>query len=290
MSSASETIINKLVADNKLSNDQKEKAIELLKSQKLNILLVGPTGAGKSSTINALFNTNKAQVGMSPYPETVDISKYDLGNLILWDSPGLGDGKKQDKKHCNIIVKILKKNEGSHALIDLVLVILDGSTRDMGTSYKLINEVVIPNLRGDSNRIIVAINQADIAYKGNNPWNYDENKPSPEAYDFLENKAESVSKRIKESTGVSLQPIYYCAGHKDSPPYNLSKLLWKIIINTPPVKRLAFKDNRISPSEKNWNYSDNSRKYKREIKNSLSLDTLAKGAISIIGGFFGLFF
>lgn len=289
MSSAAEKIINKLVADNDLSEDDKNKALDLLMDQELNILLVGSTGAGKSSTINALFDISDAHVGVSPYPETMDISRYDFGNLVLWDSPGLGDSEEKDKEHCDKIVNLLTKNEGSHALIDLVLIILDGSTRDMSTSYKLINEVIIPNF-SDSTRIIIAINQADLAYKGKNPWDHTKNKPTPEAHNFLEKKVESITKRVKESTNIDLYPIYYCAGFKGSSPYNLSKLLWLIVNNTPTVKRIAFKDNKISSNKDNWTHSDNTKKYHREIKNSLGLDTIVKGVVSLFGGIFGLFF
>lgn len=285
---ALEYIVNKLASDNSLSEEQKQKAVKVLSEQKLNILLVGSTGAGKSSTINALFDISKAKVGESPYPETTEVVKYDLDNLVLWDSPGLGDGDLQDKAHTDKIINILRKNNGSHALIDIVLVILDGSTRDMSVAYKLINDVVIPNVN-DSSRVIIAINQADLAYKGNNSWNYSENKPTPEAYDFLEKKAESVSNRVKDSTGIIVYPIYYCAGFKGSPPYNLSKLLWLIVSNTPVTKRLAFKDSKISQNKNSWEHSDNKVNYKKEIKESLGLGTLVKGAASLIFGFFGFF-
>ena len=54
-----------------------------LKDQKINLMITGATGCGKSSTINALFNTEVAKVGVGVDPETMDIIKYDLDNLIL---------------------------------------------------------------------------------------------------------------------------------------------------------------------------------------------------------------
>ena len=139
-----------------------------LKNEKMNIMIVGATGCGKSSTINALFDTEIAKVGIGADPETMEIKKYELDNLILWDTPGLGDGKEADNRHAkNIIHKLAEVDAQGKALIDLVLVILDGSTRDLGTSYELINNVIIPNLgSGNENRILVAINQADMAMKG----------------------------------------------------------------------------------------------------------------------------
>lgn len=52
-------------------------------------MITGATGCGKSSTINAMFNTDVAEVGMGVDPETMDIRKYELDNLILWDENGL---------------------------------------------------------------------------------------------------------------------------------------------------------------------------------------------------------
>ena len=42
-----------------------------LKTTKVNILIAGATGCGKSSTINALFASEKAVVGQGVNPETM---------------------------------------------------------------------------------------------------------------------------------------------------------------------------------------------------------------------------
>lgn len=241
-----------------------------LKEQKINLMITGATGCGKSSTINALFNTEVAKVGVGVDPETMDIRKYELENLVLWDSPGLGDGKEADNRHAkNIINKLLEKDENGNLLIDLVLVILDGSTRDLGTSYELINSVIIPNLGEDKeNRILVAINQADVAMKGRY-WNYENNKPEKELVKFLDEKVISVKKRIKEGTGIDVDPIYYCAGFKEEGmeqcrPYNLSKLLYYIIKFTPKKKRLHFVEN-INKNEEMWKDNDELKNYRKGI-------------------------
>ncbi len=147
------TIFEKMEQDiykSDISEEEKQKLLKNilnLKEQKINLLITGATGCGKSSTINALFETEKAKVGVGVDPETMDIQKYELNNMVLWDSPGLGDGKEADNRHSkNIISKLMEKDANGKALIDLVLVILDGGSRDLGTSYELINQVIIPNL------------------------------------------------------------------------------------------------------------------------------------------------
>lgn len=260
-----------------------------LKNQKINLMITGPTGCGKSSTINALFNSEVAKVGVGVDPETMDITKYELENLVLWDSPGLGDGKEADNRHAkNIIKKLSEVDSKGNSLIDLVLVILDGSSRDLGTSYELINNVIIPNLGKDKDkRIIVAINQADVAMKGRY-WDYDKNEPQQKLTDFLEEKVESIKNRIYEATGVKVNPIYYSAGFKEdgemqSKPYNLSKLLWLIIKSTPKEKRLVYVDN-INNNQEMWKKNDELEDYSKKIQESF-IDTIQGCARE--GGYIG---
>lgn len=267
-----------------------------LKEQKINLMITGATGCGKSSTINALFNTEVAKVGVGVDPETMDITKYELDNLILWDSPGLGDGKEADNRHAkNIVKKLNERDEHGNLLIDLVLVILDGSTRDLGTSYELINQVIIPNLGEDKeNRILVAINQADVAMKGRY-WDREHNRPEPPLVDFLEEKVRSVQRRIQEGTGVNVTPIYYSAGFKEEGlqqerPYNLSKLLYYIIKYTPKEKRLSYVDH-INQDSQMWKDDDGLKDYRRGILTDIK-ETIVDCAIggADIGGAIGSIF
>lgn len=273
------------------------KNVMRLKEQKVNIMITGATGCGKSSTINALFDTEVSKVGVGVNPETMEIEKYELDNLILWDTPGLGDGKEADNRHAkNIIKKLSEVDEEGNALIDLVLVILDGGTRDLGTSYELINSVIIPNLGKDKeNRILVAINQADMAMKGRN-WNYEKNEPNQVLVDFLEDKVRSVRERVYEATGIRIEPIYYSAGYKEEGdeqgrPYNLSKLLYYIVKATPSEKRAVYINN-INENAEMWKDDDELLDYGAETRKSLFesiTESASKGADigGAIGGIFG---
>lgn len=90
--------------------------------------------------------------------------------------------------------------------------------------------------------------------------------------EFLKKKADSVQNRVKEATGLSIRPIYYCAGYKEDggeqhKPYNLTKLLYYIIKAVPKDKRLALADN-IKDEEDNWLHDDKEDNYKAGIKRS----------------------
>lgn len=249
------------------------KKVHKYKDKKINLMITGSTGSGKSSTINALFGTEQARVGQGADPETMEIARYELNNLVIWDSPGLGDSKEKDNTHAKKIIKKLNElDDDGNALIDVVLVLIDGSNRDMGTSYQLINEVIIPNLGKDkSDRLLVAINKCDVAMSGRH-WNFEENKPDGKLVEFMNEKVESVRNRIYESTGVRIEPIYYAAGFKEDDdeqqPYNLSKLLYYILQKTPKQKRVVYANN-VSKDPDVWADNDDIKDYNEEIRTNM---------------------
>jgi predicted GTPase len=236
-------------------------------------MLTGSTGAGKSSTINALFNMDVAKVGVGVDPETSIIEKFILDNLVIWDTPGLGDEVENDERISrSILEKINELDEDGNPLIDLVVVVMDSSSKDLVTSYELINNILIPALGDDEkDRILLALNQADVAMEGTH-WNEETNSLDEVLKVFLKKKADSVRNRIKEATGLSIRPIFYCAGYKEEggeqrKPYNLTKLLYYIIKSVPKDKRLALADN-INNDEDNWLHDDKETDYKEKIKRS----------------------
>ena len=128
-------------------------------------MVTGVTGAGKSTTLNTFFRNMLPKVGDGVDPETMELDAYSLNDYLrLWDTPGLGDGVDKDEIHKKKITELLNKTYTSdgreYGFIDMVLVIIEGTNRDMGTTYKILNDVIVPNI--SKYRILVLINQADI--------------------------------------------------------------------------------------------------------------------------------
>lgn len=305
-------ILEDEILKSKSSDEEKKELLRRLRTfcdTETNIMLVGATGCGKSSTINALFSVGEnedlsngeenedleeivtsksymevAKVGSKSDPETKDIEKYRIGNLVLWDTPGFGDGTEIDIHHKEVITDLLReKDEDGKALIDLVLVIFDGSTKDLGTSYKILNDVIIPEFKDDESRILIALNQADIAMKTGRHWDYEKNQPDDTLVEFLENKVLSIQSRVKEDTGLDVLPVYYCAGYEEEDgdvvrPYNLSKLLYYVMRSLPAQKRIAIMEG-INTDAENYEYNDEDEDYNEEIKDSFyeSFDYISDG-------------
>lgn len=289
------------IKDSDLPQEEKTERLAkilALKTKKVHILLVGATGAGKSSTINALFNMDVAKIGVGVDPETDSITSYSLGNLIIYDTPGLGDGK-NDSAYTDLIVKKLcEQDDEGNSIIDLVLVVLDASSKDLGTSYQLINDVILPCIgKENSDRVLVALNQADMAMKGKH-WDSANNEPDEVLQSFLKEKAASVEERIYSMTGVHTRPICYCAGYKENDlpqleAYNLTKLLYYIVQSIPQEKRLVIVNN-INPDKDKWLHDDAEEEYKEKVKQSFwealvdSVFDTAEDGSSIGERFFGI--
>ena len=207
-----------------------EKKLEKARFRPLDVMVTGVTGAGKSTTLNTIFKKNVATVGNGVDPETMDLDSYSLNDVFrLWDTPGLGDGVANDEIHKRKLVNLLYKTyslDGNiYGWIDSAIVVLEGLNRDMGSTYTLLNEVIVPNIQAD--RILVVINQADMAMKGRH-WNKETNRPDEVLVDFLERQALSIQNRVKEATGVTIRKlVYYSAEYG----YNIEKLLDFIIDN-----------------------------------------------------------
>lgn len=215
--------MNNTYINHVVSNIVNNLADEHIPHTRLNVLITGAAGAGRHSTANAILKKNVAPVGAD-----IDegIERYDDATMSLWIAPGMGYGDADKEHKDDIISKLMERKEDGSYSIDVVLVVIDGSSRDLGTSYQLIHDVLAPHLAG--RRLIAGINQADMAMKGRG-WDYGQNLPTPVLQRFLEEKSQSVKTRIKEATDVELEPICYCAGFKEDDeeqmPYNIDTLI-----------------------------------------------------------------
>lgn len=254
---------------NKIFENEISKLLQnKLKNMNINILIVGATGVGKSSTVNVLFDTDKVPMGHGFTPQTKFIESYSLENLTIWDTPGLGDGE-NDKEYANSIKKKLnEEDKNGRYLIDLVLVVIDGSYRDLGTAYNLLENIIMPTIK-DENRILVAVNKIDKL--GSKFWDSDKNTPTDTGKELLEDTSNKIQERIRKKTEIKIKkPICYSTGILDEDtrkaPYNLAKLLLEIINTTPEEKRLIIFENLNK--EQNWKNNDKEQDYEKSIVDS----------------------
>jgi len=272
-------------------------SIQEFKTTKLNILLVGATGVGKSSTINALFSKTKinelklATIGEGVQPETKNVQDYHLGDITIWDTPGLGDTEEADFVHKQNIEHILNRKDNSVPVIDLIIVIIDATNKNLTTTINLINNILIPNLGKDAKkRIIVALNKIDMVKSGQY-WNNNKNEPNDILNTYLTKMQDDIKSRIYDSTNLILRPIIYSAGNNfiNQKPYNLLCFINTILKNLPNEKRKIILTS-TNKKESNWQYNNDNEKERAKTKEILK-EILRTGiSLAISSLFGGLFF
>ena len=186
--------------ESKLSGPNAEKAFEMLKEQVMkelhrptHIAVIGKTGVGKTSTINALFGTDWkiSHVRAETKEEQVFIYENERGRLKISDLPGFGEDIDTEALHRAIYKRVLKE-------CDVALLILKADTRDMLEVQRTLRDVVGKSLNSVSKRIVVGLNQVDLVYPGD--WLEGPNIPSP---DQQKNIKKIINQRIK-----SIKKVY----------------------------------------------------------------------------------
>ena len=256
---------------NGLTNEQKKKIIEKYKeSDKIaHILFIGKTGVGISSTINSLFGVEEAKVGDLVISCTQEITEYNFcKNLIIYDSPGIGEPSKDIINKKKILDYLNKKDDNGNLLIDKAIFIFDANDLAYEESINFINQDLIPIL-GDAKRLLIALNKID-QFQSGYLFDKENNKPTKELDEIMKQKVKEIKKHLIKDCDI----IYYCAGFefkgkKIINPYNINIFHENIIKDMELGKRVAVY---------NW------AKTVEKASEFLAIGGLAIGSVALGGG------
>jgi len=130
-----------LFKKNVLDNSIKE---FLNDTKHINIILLGKTGVGKSSLINALLDRNEAETGGFA-PVTDKIKEYEKGNLRLYDTPGIElTDEKNAANILNEIKTLIKKSEEKKPdrFIHCIWYCVSGKRFEIKVEGKIVDELL----------------------------------------------------------------------------------------------------------------------------------------------------
>jgi uncharacterized protein len=163
------------------------------------IALIGETGVGKTSTINAMFNTGLSTSHVkacTQESQELRISVEELsgqqGSFIVYDMPGLGEDVDADEKHKATYSEVLKR-------CDVAVWVLDGSTRQFTQTQIALRDIVSVAM-GDLNRLVIGVNKIDVIRPG--VWNQEYNLPSSEQKESIRVKVEDVLDKIQKVCAI----------------------------------------------------------------------------------------
>jgi len=199
------------------------------------IALLGETGVGKSSTLNALFNAGAPIDHIRPC--TVEATEYSVvtevegshGPIRVFDMPGLGQDLKSDEAFKKEYARILPT-------CDVALWILDGHTRTLSQTQAALGGVVSSAMSG-LDRLVIGINKIDAIEP--KEWNIRTNRPSARQQKSIKARKDDIKKRLGEVIGVDEERIIPFSARKN---YHLAELLNALMDACPKERRWVLHD------------------------------------------------
>lgn len=164
------------------------------------VAVIGQSGVGKSSTLNAVFGLNlpvsDIQEGTTEIIEKV-FPMRDGFNLSIFDMPGLLQSRKRDNIYEEMYKEILPQ-------CDVIVYIIKANTRNIGDDCRILKNVVLPicNQNSIKDNLIVAVNKVDTIGETIDPedpelvWDPIENKPSKKLWDCIEKKRLDIFEKL----------------------------------------------------------------------------------------------
>lgn len=199
------------------------------------IAIIGFTGVGKSSTLNALFNAGQPTSDVRACTQkakgfTGDIEQYTgtKGTVLIYDMPGLGESIIKDQQHYQIYSRILPN-------VDVIVWTFHAEDRAMAPMQSALLKLIETIGEDFTKKLIFAINKADAIAPGELYWNEQFNIPSPEQIKNLTEFSSNVAEKIHEVLPQWNGPIIFYSAKRR---YHLDQLMTSMI--------------EVMPSDRKW--------------------------------------
>lgn len=199
----------------------------------LTIGVLGVSGTGKSSTINALFNANLAishtGVCTKQIEETEMVlmaregaAKDGRVNFVIVDTPGLGGGVSMDSVHIDRCRERLPD-------CDVILWVM--AARNWAVD---LDQVYLQEFADYRDRIVFGINQVDLVHPMD--WNERINLPSARMECNIEDIIHDRAEKLRDVLGGAPQVLAFSALRR----FNLEQLFDMLISAIPGSRKSAF--------------------------------------------------
>lgn len=204
--------------------------LEAAESRPPKIALIGETGVGKSSTINALFSKGLPISHTKACTQEESEIVGERGRPVrVIDMPGLGEDLDADEQHYATYQRVLPE-------VDVVVWILKADNRALtniqGALKRLVDEGTL-----DPRRLVLAINQVDLLQPGT--WDTEINLPSLEQDETIRLRREDILQKLQKVVQLESQQI---VAYSARTFYNLEALLESMLKACDDSRRWLFHD------------------------------------------------
>lgn len=224
------------VAAQRLEGSVERLAASQQAQQPPTVAMIGLSGVGKSSTINALFGRGDQAVSHTrpctsvARPVSGDLYEYvgQKATIVIYDMPGLGESRAADIRHYQAYEEVLP-------IVDVVVWIIDSPSRVItpieSALKKLRRQFGAPLM----NKFIVAANKIDRVHPED--WLQSANMPSEQQDKVIEEYSQFLSDALGGALPrKSLPVVCYSATRR----YNLEDLMLRVVDHAPRNRAWLF--------------------------------------------------
>ena len=214
--------------------------VNQLRNYKPKVAIIGKSGAGKSSLINALFKSNVSKVSHVD-TGTMDVKEFNFQGIKILDFPGLADLRQENES------KFIQLYENKLRDVDLAIWVISATDRANDADVKAYTRFLKPHK--DRMPTIFVLSKCDTfapACGGLNPmskWDYSPFNygPKAEVNNLIIEKQSVISRHLQVSTW-SVEPIAISFDKNNGKyySYNLDSLVEKIVKILPNEKKYSF--------------------------------------------------
>jgi len=202
--------------------------LEELKNYTPKIGILGKTGVGKSSLVNALIGEDVCEINdvqactRNPQEALMNIA-HDK-KILLLDVPGVGENNLRDKEYSDLYQQLLPE-------LDLILWLIKADDRAFTADELFYKNIVKPHLV-QGKPLLFVINQSD-KIEPIREWDIESNKPGFKQSINLDNKMKEVA-RFFDTLLSNIIPI------STTEKYNLNKLVDEMVFALPEDRQYTF--------------------------------------------------
>jgi predicted GTPase len=194
------------------------------------VALIGESGVGKSSTLNALFNAGQET---SHYKActvkecAVEVSAQPVegarGILQVYDMPGLGESMATRERNLEAYERVLAKADVALWILDANFRAIESVQLALTGELRSINHALV-------DRMVFALNKVDLVHPGETAWHPLANIPSEEQEQNIQGRIADVEAKIIEAV-----PKWHGAiiGYSATKRYNLPQLFYEMLAAVP---------------------------------------------------------
>lgn len=176
------------------------------------IAVIGETGVGKSTTLNALFNAGQEVSHTRACTQIETELRVKEGALRVFDMPGLGEDIERDRVHIETYRRVLPG-------CDVALWIVKADARAIAHVQRCLRDLVDAKAL-DSRRLVIGINQVDLLQPGT--WKRRYNMPDSEQETSILARVADVREKISKVVDLPEDRIVWYSALKS---YRLGELL-----------------------------------------------------------------